>query len=501
MKRINHLLPIALLLFGLLLVACNKDNVDTVIPDDPDYTPDTVQVNNLFRALDEGASALNMDCIQLPYPIEFKQESGATITVNSLAEYQTAMNLQGDDRLVDFVFPLLVTDLDGDLHEVNSNTELGIDFSSCLPTSGWEASTTSMGLLPAFLFEALCFDVVYPVNLEDGDGNAFIAESEEELIDLMASVDQLFFELPLTIENSEGDQLQLESINDFFLIVFNCDGIAPPVVGETFIIEGFACNTLQFPVDVVNGDGETITLEDENAYVSLILSGEELQLFYPFSLMNPDGEVLEINNEFDMVEAFQGCGIDIIIDTSDVCETPAHILLFWNDGTVLSGCGYEITYPVQLEAEGVAYEINNKSEYFELYGQYQNQIDLIEVLYPVNATDIAGDAFTFESDQDLCDLIAECDLCTNPTHNRLFLNQNIGSPSCIYEITFPVQLDVEGTVYDINDMDDYFDLLDQLGSDSYLIEVIYPVNATDVDGNPFTFESDEDVCDFIADCD
>ena len=182
MKRINHYLYALLLFAGLFMVSCDKENVDVVIPDEPDYTPDTVQVNNLFKAVDPGSDALSMDCIQIPFPIEFEQQSGGTVLINSLPEYEAALDLQGEDRIVDFVFPLLVSDKDGNPHQVNNNSELGTDFSSCVPTSGWEASTTSMGLLPAFLFEALCFDIVYPVNLENGEGETFVAENAEELI-------------------------------------------------------------------------------------------------------------------------------------------------------------------------------------------------------------------------------------------------------------------------------------------------------------------------------
>ena len=74
MNNLLSRLSFLLLSLTLVLVACNKKNIDEVIPEDPDYTPPTVEVNNLVTALQANpAGGQSLGCVTIIYPFKLVQ--------------------------------------------------------------------------------------------------------------------------------------------------------------------------------------------------------------------------------------------------------------------------------------------------------------------------------------------------------------------------------------------------------------------------------------------
>ncbi|MCB0583086.1 MAG: hypothetical protein KDD10_27660 [Phaeodactylibacter sp.] len=408
----NSLFKISVLLLfaGLLSTACDKENFDEITPEAPDYQPDTVEVNNLMIALRPNSSdGLALGCITINYPFDLLQESGDSITISSDADFDAALALVGLEQVVDFVFPLSVTDSEGNISQVADNEELGLAFASCVPNGNW---TYSPGLLPVFLFEDWCYSLVYPVSLEDGDGNAYTVNTEQELIDLFATVSPLFYVLPLTVTDVDGNQVVIDDVDSFFAAVDSCVGttITPPViVGAVFQIEGFGCNELVFPFNLELSDGSVVTINDEDDYANFVLGNDEnFQLAYPFSLVNLiTGDTLNIDTDDAFIESLEACGIIIIIEEPDSCSAPAHIFLFFNQGIIQ--CNYTVNYPAQVEAEGVIYDLDDMNDYFAVYNMYSSQIDAIDIVYPISITLVnSGDIIEFNSDAEICAFINDC---------------------------------------------------------------------------------------------
>ncbi len=407
MKFLNKI-TVLLLFVALFFTACQKENIDEIIPEDPAFQPEIVEVNTLVKALRiTSDNELALNCVSLNYPLDVALESGDRKTISSKEDYEALIGGQSADQVVDFVFPLSLTLADGSTSEVASSKSLGVEFASCIPTSGWESLNATGETLPAFLFEnSCCFDLVYPVNLEDGDGNVYTAASEAELIALMAIIDPLSFSLPMTVALYDGSELVINTADEFFDALFDCEGIAPPVVGNGIEVRGFGCNQLVFPFNVVTPNG-VVTVIDENQYAALILSGVEMVLEYPFSLIDPDDNVMVINDFDDLIVSYAACGVIIQIDTTNVCDFSSHILLIFNQGAVQ--CGYNVNFPIQVEAEGVIYDINNMDDYLVVYNMYSTAVDQIQLLFPVDVTLISdGSTLTFDSDADVCAFIDGC---------------------------------------------------------------------------------------------
>lgn len=407
-----------LLLFvaAIFFTACEKDDMDEIVIDEPDYTPNVVEGNNLLLAMRSTSSqGLDLGCLTIPYPFDLALESGSTTTINSESDFMAAMDTTAADPAVDFVYPLDILDSAGDNAQVNSIDELGQSFVACVPSNGWNYGSTS-DLIPAFSFTDLCFDLVYPVALEDLDGNTYTADDEDDLIDLIATVDQLFFTLPITVTDANGDELVIDTYDGFSNLVESCDGVGvnPPVVvgGGSIEIVGFGCYELQYPFTLQLSDGTTVEINDEDEYITTILNADdEFQVAYPFDLQSLlDGSETTITNGDEFILALNvGCGIDIVIDTTTTCEIPGHVLLFLNrGGAAQSPCRFDINYPVDVIAGGTTFTLNESLDYWDVYNDFN--LDEIEVVYPVDVTvNSSGEVIEFATKDDLCTYIDDCE--------------------------------------------------------------------------------------------
>lgn len=405
--RLLSKLSFLFLFAALLFASCDRENFDDTITPDPGYTPETVVVNNLITALQTTTNdGLELGCFSIDYPFELLLEDGTTVEINTLEEFETAAAQESPFQVVDFVFPLTVTTEEEESTQVNSNEELGMMFASCIPDDGWDETTEDEGILPAFIFTEFCYDLVYPVELEDQDDNSYTANNDQEFIDLLATVPNLYFTLPLTVTTEDGAEVLIESVAGFYELYYDCDGNIPPGTEGGIIIDpsefdgdcDFENLSIQFPYNVMTEDGELITVEDENQEAALILSGVHYTIEYPFNLLNVDGEVITINNEMEFVEQILPCLITI--EEPDICDTPAHILLYFNQT-----CGV-ITYPNQLTADGIVYDINSIDDYFVVYNMYA--WDEISIVYPISVTTPDGTVLTFNTDEEVCAFIDEC---------------------------------------------------------------------------------------------
>lgn len=419
MKHFSKL-SFLLLLTGLLFVSCDRDNLDETIVPDPGFEPEVVVVNNLINALTTTTNeGYELGCLSIDYPFELLLEDGGTIEVFTDEELEIALDQETPFQVVDFIYPLTVTTEDGESIQVNSNEELAMLFASCIPEDGWDDTTTVSGnmVIPAFLFEELCFDLVYPVNLQDADDNEYVAVTEAALIDLIITTPSLAFTLPLTVTDENGEEVIIESVAEFYSLYYDCDGnTAPGTEGGILIdfseLDGdceFEDLSIQFPYDILTEDGESITLENENQEAALILSGVHYTIVYPFNLVDADGTVVTINDELQFIELILPCFIEIGVEGP--CDGDAHVGLFFNAHNIFTvyDCPFEINYPVDVIIDGTPTTLNNVNDYFNETGAPSSFGD-VDLVYPITVT-VEADGSTVElnSDQDVCDFLLSCD--------------------------------------------------------------------------------------------
>lgn len=495
------------LIFAIItLASCSREDIDDVIVDEPNYTPDTLVINNLMNNLKSNTNdGMDLGCVTIEFPFELLTESQGTVTIASESEFEQALEMQGADRVIDFVYPLDIIENDGSETVVQAGAELAVLFASCIPETGWTNTASGLELLPASLFEDFCFDIQYPVELVDPEGNTLIAEDETEFIDELASAGELFFSLPVSFVDEDGDEVIVQNIDDFYELVFECEGISAPVVGDGFEIDEFSCFELTYPFDVEREDGSTVTIENENDYANLVLNGEIVYITLPFTVEFEDGSTSVVSNEEDLILILIDCGIIIEVIDPNPCEvTETHVLLFYNALNIftLNRYPFEISYPVTLIVEGNPVVINSGNEYIPAVGNNPSRIIPAEIVYPVTITQF-GQEIVLNSDDDVCafynTLIEPCE--NKPAHIQFFFNEGGGVPiNCAYFIEYPVEITRNGNSIEIQTRDEYLTELNTTGAYDE-IELVYPVAAFKFsDNQQVTFDSDSDICDYLNDC-
>jgi hypothetical protein len=413
------------LLFGLLILlftACDQENIDEVIPADPGFQPEEITTSNFINALrvdnneQTNEEEALLSCVELDYPFEVALASGATLAINSSEEFLAAVDPTSQDPVVDFVYPLTGTDAEGNVTIFENAEELAMAAIGCIPQEGWEDSEVT-STIPAFEFTHICLDLVYPISLVDDDGNTYVVNDEDEFLALYMENFFLRINLPIQATSSEGEVYDINDIHEFYAAEATCSGneiIPPVIVEETFVVEGF-CGFLQFPFNLRLGDGTIVTVNDENEYATTILSGtDDFELLYPFTLLQPSEEgMIEtvITNDNEYIASFLACGIEIIIEPAEPCDTPTHVLLFFNAHNIFTvyDCPFDIAYPVDVTIDGRAATLNSVEDYFAETGAPSRFGD-VQLIYPIDVTVAAdGSVVTLNSDEEVCAFITSCE--------------------------------------------------------------------------------------------
>ena len=495
-QLLNILFPIFII--GMIFTACNKENIDEITTEDPSYDPTQINISSLLGAVSSGTEeGMRANCLEISYPFELNLTDGTQIEIISYDSYESA--LVSSNKAVSFVYPLQGINENGLTTTFDDELSLGRAFAACTPDDGWDlAARSSSEMVPAFLLEHFCYDLVYPVNLEDGQGNSYTANNEAEFIELCISIEDLFFTLPLTVSDEDGAETTFEDLESFLEALLDCQGITPPVTDGNIEVIGFGCLTLNYPFNVINEDGDIISINNEDEYISLLLDGNNLTLQFPFSLTNLDGEVYEINSLEELLAAFESCGIIITIEPITCDDLRADFVIFYNNSGKYP---YTINYPITMIVEGVEEVFNDAEEYYDVVGYAFGQAKPAEFVYPISIRQFGRD-LTFNSDQDVCDFYDYLDEpCEDkPTHIELFHSFVFTPIDCSYFPVPPYQLSFNAQTYTLNSRDEYLDLLETPGAYDG-IEVIYPITVQPNTGAAFQFENDEDICAYASNCD
>ncbi len=384
-----------LLMIGMLcLTSCQKDSFDTTSNEETEVQTEENLVNNAFAQMRTDGDGLEFDCLTILYPFDLVTEDGTLVPITSDGDFEAAF-LDSSAIFVDFGYPLTVENEDEVEVSVSSLDELVELFASCIPDDGWNGDEDC---IPAFLIDAenSCVELVYPVTLSDHDEVEYVANSEAEFIDLLAAHEWLFFEFPVTLEGEDG-QIVVNNADEFFTALYDCDDYTVPC--DSIGFGGVACYTLEFPVDLLLTDGSVTTANDEDEFYTALFEGNVEDFVYPITLTDVDGNVLVIGSADELQAAIDDC-YDI-----DWGDFPWVIDLFlFSDAEI--GC-YAINYPIEIETPNGTVTVNNNQEYVDLL----NANDPVQstIVYPVTITTVDGNVVTLESNEDLVEVIEDCE--------------------------------------------------------------------------------------------
>jgi len=183
----------------------------------------------------------------------------------------------------------------------------------------------------------ICFDFVYPIQLEyNNESNATI-ESLEGLLDIIyAESKELYIiaiEMPFEVSILETLTETISSEEGFFSLLADCE-IDTPLEDDFF--DG--CFTFQYPIKVVTSNGVIHTINSNESFISFLQEfGENwwFEFVYPLTVTLEDGSIMVLENDYDLFDVLDSC----------------------------FGCGCEQTYqPICVEYDGWIYEFPNECE-------------------------------------------------------------------------------------------------------------------------------------------
>jgi len=360
--RITHFLSLLLFAGLLFFTSCQKEefSIDQTDIDQP--SSDITRANPFIMGMVEGrnggssgSQGILLDCITISFPFELLVDSNV-VPINDVADLDSLfLNIDPNNppSIIDFNYPIDITYEDGSIETVDDAQQLSDAILTCPPTTYAEG-------YPAYLLTQYdCVqDLVYPVELYDIDSIIFTANDSAEFVDLLAMNDILFFTFPLEIIDPSGNVITLNSEDGLYMYLANCN---PTGGGDTMYISPFSdCIEFQFPVGLVNINGQVDQFDTDISFFNAILSGFYVDFEYPFEVIVQDTLNLTINDALDFDNALMMCDGG---PTGGNSQVDAFLFIGVALDTAFS-C-YDLTYPFTInEINGTSLIINDQNEAF-----------------------------------------------------------------------------------------------------------------------------------------
>ncbi len=337
-KKLSQL-TLVFLMGVFLLSSCSKENID--VPKTVDNIDPIVTniVNGLVNRSDgdSDGEGLEMDCITLGYPFGMVDSEGNEHQVNDFDEFISLLeNSDSTVYIMDFIYPLTVETEDG-LVEVADAVELGELFLECTPEGGWDEDQ-----FPAYLIDESnsCYSFEYPISVSRHDGSIETANTEVELVEILAQ-DIAFFVFPFNLIDEDAQVFTVNDVDQLFSLLTSCSGLDIDSTDWDWD-EGFeyiGCYQIDFPFNVELADGSVVVVNSHQELCDLMLQGEIAGYAFPMTLIDDDGTTIVVNNEDELNEALEDCGIIVNLGDQDL-----YLLI---EGTpAFGGNCYDIVFPI-----------------------------------------------------------------------------------------------------------------------------------------------------------
>ena len=405
----------------ITFTSCTKDPVSdsttTEIPteiDEDQYNPLLDNIENRDD-LEEG---LNLGCFSIDTPFSLDVD-GTIVEINTFEDLENAFDFDSSDVAVnvDFVYPLAITYEDGETAELANGEALGEAFALCIPDEGWEQpdSTGFDGSFPAFLITELnsCYELVYPVTLQDFDGTTYTANSEDELVDLLATEEFLEFVLPISLDGEDG-VVTATTVDELFDLLIACQD-QPWEGGDDddeeydcpLNIGSIACYDLTFPVTFSTIDGGEEVINDYEELSAAMLNGNLANFVYPVTLIEiGTDESVTVNSDEELNEAIEACWEGTGGGGGGIDSTGGEAIIFFLSG--FDAECYDVNYPVDvITIVGTQVTFGSVDDVTNALETGENFPDVL--VYPVSVTVIeTGETVTLDGAEDIFGLFENC---------------------------------------------------------------------------------------------
>ena len=299
---------------NLFMNATSVFPVDMVYPFDVTQNGQTITINNSveFNALLDscyGNGVVTSDlpptmvfeqCYTLNYPLDVLVDDGTSattypVTVHNDAEYNNLIFSTTPVSVVDFVYPISVTDSNGNIQSFNDIYEFTIALYDCY--SGGFSPVSYSQLPPSFFYD--CVELVYPVTIVMNDGSTQIANNVAEYDSIISnSTDVLYvvdFQYPVDI-NFNGQTYTVNDFNEIVNYISQCSTTPSSYTASV-------CFTFNYPITVIDMNGTSHVANNDQELDNI------MDNFYPNANQYPWLDPYLINFDFPITVTFNGSQI------------------------------------------------------------------------------------------------------------------------------------------------------------------------------------------------
>ena len=475
----NSLILLSLLMAMIFITSCNKDEIQTITPQEPVVTVDTLVNNPLLTRSSTSEEGLDLGCFTVLYPFSVVTLDSTIINITSDDDFNG-----NEENFIDFVYPITL-DADGVQSTINSLDELFEAFANCVPSGGW-----SDDFFPAYdiNYENSCYTLQYPLTLENVDGQILTVNTADELNDAIAA-DLYSFTYPLSLINEDGELVVVDSVDGLFNALIACNDFGWDNDSTGYwdwenSFEYFGCYVLNFPFNVVTANGEIVEVNDHMEYCDLLLQGDIISFSYPLTLTDLEGNVIIANSDEELNDLMADCGFP-----GDDC--PGLEAFSFLEYYVSIGC-IAIDYPLGATTiNGDSVLITSNEQLTEAVFNFE----VCEISFPISFTDQDGNSYSANSMNELFEATLDCGFGEVP----VVLLLAIGVEEC-YSISYPMSFTVVegGEVITVNNNEEFF--AQAFSSQSLPCCLVYPITVVLNNGDAVVLESDNDVIDLSEDC-
>ncbi len=486
MKIFRSLLFFALVAM-MAFTSCEKDSINTSEVEIEEVVPKVTEQNGLLTYMkDLNNESVELGCISLNLPFDMEMSDESTITINSVEDLEAVFVDATEDYFpVDFVYPLDGTDEDGNSLTFNNADELGEAFVECVPEGGWDGEEYPEDFFPAWEinFDNSCYELAYPLTVMNQDGEEESVANEEELLGVLSDGNYYSFVFPLTLIDEDGAEVTADDGEALFDLLADCYPDGGPTGCD---LGGFlGCYELGYPATLIDYDGNSVVVNNDDEFNNFILNGEWAGFGYPLTLIDEEGNELMVNSEEELFEAFVEC--DDYYGGGGPGGGP------WGPGDLdgFFGC-YELGYPATVvDFDGNSVVVNNEDEFAELLfsGEWAG------FGYPLTLIDEDGNTIVVDSEEGLFEALSECEGFGGGGP----WGPGGGPEEPCFDFQFPFTLEdlATGEQYTLNSPEDWMNI----PMDAMELDFVFPLTIVYLEsGETITVNDHEELGEAIAEC-
>lgn len=253
-------------------------------------------------------------CFEFVYPISLTDENGNTQTVNDNNALEAAFDAaENNDMELDFVYPFQII-MEGTTKTINTDEDFDSVLEDCdyFDDDDCECEHDE---------DEECFEVNFPITLIMPDGSNVVVNDEDEF---ETTIDNYYDNNP----NDTGDvdvvyPFSVTLLEDDTVVIINNEAELDDLFEYCEYDFEDECFDFVYPLTVSFPDGSTATANDDDELETIFETWEnnnpnaiqEPQLVFPVTIIYEDGNTETVQTEAELEELFEDC-----YDEYDDCD-------------------------------------------------------------------------------------------------------------------------------------------------------------------------------------